>query len=159
MARLKVAWRHLAEGVAALAFATLFFAFIVQVASRYVFNAPVSWTLELCAIAYVWVVFWSAGVLVPEGRHIAFDVLYHWLPPRVRRVVAIFLSACLAAIYLAALPGVLDYVRYLGRRSTMLLHVRMDLVYACFAIFLVAVILGALVRLRGLVGSRWRFEI
>jgi hypothetical protein len=74
-------------------------------------------------------------------------------------VVAIFLSACLAAIYLAALPGVLDYVRYLGRRSTMLLHVRMDLVYACFAIFLVAVILGALVRLRGLVGSRWRFEI
>ena len=159
MARLKVAWRHLAEGVAALAFATLFFAFIVQVASRYVFNAPVSWTLELCAIAYVWVVFWSAGVLVPERRHIAFDVLYHWLPPRVRRVVAIFLSACLAAVYLAALPGVLDYVRYLGRRSTMLLHVRMDLVYACFAIFLVAVILGALVRLRGLVGSRWRFEI
>ena len=159
MARLKVAWRHLAEGVAALAFATLFFAFIVQVASRYVFNAPVSWTLELCAIAYVWVVFWSAGVLVPERGHIAFDVLYHWLPPRVRRVVAIFLSACLAAIYLAALPGVLGYVRYLGRRSTMLLHVRMDLVYACFAIFLVAVILGALVRLRGLVGSRWRFEI
>ena len=89
MSRLKVAWRHVAEGVAALAFAVLFFAFIVQVVSRYVFDAPVSWTLELCAIAYVWVVFWSAGVLVPERRQIAFDVLYHWFPPRVRRWQAV----------------------------------------------------------------------
>ena len=90
-------WRHLAEGVAALAFAILFFAFIVQVVSRYLLNAPVAWTLELCAIAYVWVVFWSAGVLVPERRHIAFDILYQLVPPRGRRWLAIFLTACLGA--------------------------------------------------------------
>lgn len=154
--RLARAWTQFAEGVAALAFATLFFAFVVQVVSRYVFGAPVSWTLELCAISYVWVVFWSSGVLVPEERHIAFDVLYHWFPPRLRRLVAAFLTACLGAAYLAALPGVLDYVRYLGRRSTMLLHVRMDLVYACFAIFLVAMIVGAAIRLRGLASGHWR---
>jgi TRAP-type C4-dicarboxylate transport system permease small subunit len=154
--RLGRAWRQLAEGVAALAFAILFFAFIVQVVSRYVFNAPVSWTLELCSISYVWVVFWSSGVLVPEKRHIAFDVLYHWFPPRARRWVAIFLTACLGLAYLAALPGVLAYVHYLRRRSTMLLHLRLDLVYACFAIFLVAVIVGAAIRLRGLAGPRWR---
>ena len=159
MQRLKVAWRHFAEGVAALAFATLFFAFIVQVASRYVFGVPVSWTLELCAISYVWVVFWSAGVLVPEKRQIAFDVLYHWFPPKARRVVAIFLSTCLALTYLAALPGVLGYIQYLSRRSTMLLHVRMDLVYACFAIFLVAVIVEAALRLRVLASARWRDEL
>ena len=54
----------------------------------------------------------------------------------------------------------LDYVRSCGRRSTMLLHVRMDLVYACFAIFMIAVIVGAALRLRGcLAGSRWRNEI
>ena len=41
----------------------------------------------------------------------------------------------------------------------MLLHLRMDLVYACFAIFLVAVIVGAALRLRGLAGPRWRNEI
>ena len=145
--------------MAALAFATLFFAFIVQVISRYILNAPVSWTLELCAIAYVWVVFWAAGVLVPERRHIAFDVLYHWFPPQTRRWVAAFLTASLGLVYLAALPGVLDYIRFLSRRSTMLLHLRMDLVYACFAIFLVAVILGAAHRLRGLAGARWRHEI
>ena len=65
-------WTQVAEGVAALSFAVMFFAFIVQVASRYIFNAPVAWTLELCAIAYVWVVFWTCGILVPERQQIVF---------------------------------------------------------------------------------------
>ncbi|MFO1141664.1 MAG: TRAP transporter small permease subunit [Amaricoccus sp.] len=159
MARLKVAWRHFAEGVAAIAFAILFFAFIVQVVSRYVFDAPVGWTLELTAISYVWVVFWSAGVLVPEKRQIAFDVLYHWFPARGRRWIATILTACLLLTYLAALPGVLGYIHYLSRRTSMLLHVRMDLVYGCFAIFLVAVILEAGRRLWVLASPRWRHEI
>ena len=94
MSRLR---RHLAarlpRGWRRLAFAILFFAFMVQIVSRYVFNTPVSWSLELCSIAYVWVVFWSAGILVPERQHIAFDVLYHWFPPRARRWVAVFLTA------------------------------------------------------------------
>ena len=159
MSRLRGVWRHFAEGVAAAAFAILFFAFVVQVISRYVFNAPVSWTLELCAIAYVWVVFWSAGVLVPERRHIAFDVIYHWLPPGARRGLAMALTGCLGLVYLAALPGVIDYIRFLGRRSTMLLHVRMDFVYACFGLFMVAMIVGAALRLRSLAGRRWRDAI
>ena len=62
--RLRNLWTQVAEGVAAISFAVMFFAFIVQVISRYVFNAPVAWTLELCAIAYVWVVFWSSDILV-----------------------------------------------------------------------------------------------
>ena len=159
MSRLRGVWRHFAEGVAAAAFAILFSAFIVQVISRYVFNAPVSWTLELCAIAYVWVVFWSAGVLVPERRHIAFDVIYHWLPPGARRWLAMALTGCLGLVYLAALPGVIDYIRFLGRRSTMLLHVRMDFVYACFGLFMVAMIVGAALRLRSLATRRWRDAI
>jgi TRAP-type C4-dicarboxylate transport system permease small subunit len=159
LSRLRGIWRHTAEGVAALAFATLFLAFVIQVVSRYLLNAPVAWTLELCAIAYVWVVFWSAGVLVPERRHIAFDVLYHWFPPRARRWIATFLSLSLGLAYLAALPGVLDYIRSLGRRSTMLLHLRLDLVYACFAIFLVAMIAGCAHRLWALAGPRWRDQL
>ena len=73
--------------------------------------------------------------------------------------LAMFLTACLGLVYLAALPGVLDYILYLRRRSTMLLHLRLDLVYGCFAIFLVAVIAGAAWRLRGLAGAGWRREI
>ena len=156
MQKLIAGWRQFAEGVAALSFAVMFFAFIVQVVSRYVFNAPVAWTLELCSISYVWVVFWTCDILVSERQQIVFDVLYNWFRPGLRRWIGIFNTACLGLVFLAALPGVLDYVRFLGRRSTMLLHLRMDLVYSCFAIFMIAVVVGAAIRLRRLAGPEWQ---
>ena len=134
-----------AEGVAALAFAILFFAFIIQIVSRYVFNMPVSWTLELCSIAYVWVVFWSCRRAGAASGGTSPSTCSTTGSRRAARRVARDLPHrhASALVYLAALPGVLDYIRFLGRRTTMLLHIRMDLVYACFAIFLVAVIVGA----------------
>ena len=145
-----------AESVAALSFAVMFFAFIVQVISRYVFSAPVAWTLELCAISYVWVVFWACAILVPERQQIVFDVIYNWFKPGPRRWLAIFNTASLGLVFLAALPGVFDYILYLGKRTTMLLHVRMDLVYSCFPIFMLAVVVGAAIRIRRLLGAEWQ---
>jgi TRAP-type C4-dicarboxylate transport system permease small subunit len=149
-------WRQFAEGVAALSFAVMFFAFILQVISRYVFNAPIAWTLELCSIGYIWVVFWTCDILVSERQQIVFDVIYNWFKPGPRRWLALFNTGCLGLVFLAAIPGVLDYIRFLGRRSTMLLHVRMDLTYSCFAIFMIAVVVGAAIRIRRLLGARWQ---
>lgn len=154
-AQLLAGWKHLSEGVAALAFALMFAAFITQVVSRYVFDAPLSWTLELCAIAYVWVVFWSCGVLVKEREQIVFDVIYQAVPPRPRRLLAIANTSALGLIFLAALPGTLDYVWFLRRRHSMLLEVPMIIVYACFAIFMIAVVIGSAIRLKHLASRSW----
>ena len=64
--KFRTGWTRFSEGLAAFSFAVLFFAFIVQVVSRYIFNAPIAWTLELCSISYVWVVFWTCGILLSE---------------------------------------------------------------------------------------------
>lgn len=149
------AWARFAEGVAAFGFAVLFFAFILQVVSRYVFNAPLAWTLELCSISYVWVVFWTCAILLGERQHIVFDVLYNRFRPGLRRWIAIFNTASLGLVFMAAIPTVFGYVQYVGGRGTMILHIRMDLVYSCFAIFMIAVVAGAALRLRQLVGSNW----
>ena len=103
-----------AELAAAAMFAVLFGAFMIQIVSRYVLNMPVSWSLELCSIAYVWVVFWTCDILVRERQHIVFDVLYQKFPPRSRRWVAVANTAALGLVFLAALPGTLDYIHFLG---------------------------------------------
>ena len=156
--RLHILYR-IAELLAAVLFAGLFTAFVIQIVSRYVFNWPVSWSLELCSITYVWSVFWTCGTLVTERKHIVFDVLYNKFPPRGRRWLAILNTASLALVFLAALPGTLDYILFMGRRSSMLLHVPMNLVYGCFAIFVIATIVGGLVRLRHLAGADWRSRL
>ena len=70
-------------------------------------------------------------------------------------MLAIVNTATLGLIFLAAMPGVVDYVLFLGRRSSMLLRIRMDLVYSCFVIFMVAVIVGAAIRIWRLSGRSW----
>jgi TRAP-type C4-dicarboxylate transport system permease small subunit len=148
-----------AELIAAASFALMFGAFMVQIVSRYVFNTPVSWSLEICSIGYIWIVFFTSNVLLTERQHIIFDVLYHAFPPRQKRVLAILLTATLGIIFLAALPVTLEYLTFLGRRKTMILRLPMDIVYSCFGIFMIAVIVGAAVRLKRLFGSDWKTHL
>lgn len=156
MTRLGARLKRFAELAAAAMFAAMFGAFMIQIISRYVFNMPVSWSLEICSIGYIWIVFWSSNILLTERQHIVFDVLYQKFPPRPRRVLAILITATLGLVFLAALPVILEYLSFLGRRKTMILRLPMDVVYSCFGIFMVAVVVGAAVRLRRLFGADWQ---
>ena len=155
-ARLLAGWKNVTEGVAAAAFALMFAAFTIQILSRYVLNMPVAWSLELCSIAYVWVVFWSCDLLVSERQQIVFDVIYQAIKPKTRRWIAIFNTATLAVLFLAALPGTLEYIWFLRRRASMMLQIPMHLVYLCFVVFMIAVVVGAVLRFRRLSGASWQ---
>ena len=148
--------KRCAELISAASFALMFGAFMIQIVSRYVFDMPVSWSLEICSIGYIWIVFFTSDVLLTERQHIVFDVLYQKFPPRQRRVLAVLLTATLGLIFLAALPTTLEYLSFLGRRKTMILRLPMDIVYSCFGIFMIAVVVGAAVRLKRLFGPDWQ---
>lgn len=152
---LRVRLKRFAELVAAAAFAAMFGAFMIQIVSRYVLNMPVSWSLEICSIAYIWIVFWTSDLLVSERQHIIFDVLYLKFPPKWRRLVGIFNTASLGLIFLAGLWVTLDYI-FTQTRKTMILHVPLSIVYSCFGVFMIAVIVGAALRLRKLFGASWQ---
>ena len=156
MADLRAKLYRGAELIAAASFALMFSAFMIQIVSRYVFDAPVSWSLEICSIGYIWIVFWTCDILLNERQHIIFDVLYVKFPPRWRRVVGILNTATLGIIFLAALPTTLEYIHFLARRKTMILRLPFDVVYSCFAIFMIAVVIGAALRLRRLFGKSWQ---
>ena len=148
-----------AELVSAALFATMFGGFMVQVFSRYVLNDPVVWTLELCSLAYVWGVCFTAGALVREREHIAFDMLYQHARPAWRRGLAIATTGLIALLFLAGLPGTIDFVVFMGRMRTLDLRIPFDVVFSCFVLFLLLTVLLGLVRLRRLLGPGWREEL
>jgi TRAP-type C4-dicarboxylate transport system permease small subunit len=147
--------RRGAELAAALLFAAMFVAFVIQVISRYVFDAPVSWTLEICSITYVWIVFFAAGTIVTARQHITFDMLYGALSPSSRRLAAIFTTASVLVIFVVCLPPVLGYIRFVARMHTLILDIRLDFIYSCFGIFMIGTIIGAALRLYRLLGKDW----
>jgi TRAP-type C4-dicarboxylate transport system permease small subunit len=148
-----------AEVIAALLFAIMFGAFMIQIVSRYVFNHPVQWSLELCSLSYIWLVFWSSDLIVRERQHIVFDLIYKKFRPPVRRWVAVSNTGAMVLVFLIGLPASLDYIQFMGRRSTLILHIPLNIAYACFGIFMIAVIVGGAIRLKRLFGASWRQEL
>jgi len=147
-----------ADAVGAALFAVLFVTFIVQVTARFAFDRPLPWTDELAVVLYVWVILWAAAVMVPAKEHVAFDLAYNAAGPRVRRGMRLVGAVMIGALAAYALPGSVDYVRFMAREGTPVLGVSFMVVFAPFVLLLVSLVVRNLVEvvavLRGRRGER-----
>jgi TRAP-type C4-dicarboxylate transport system permease small subunit len=96
---------------------------------------------------------------VREREHIAFDLLYQHVRPERRRRLAIVNTGIVTALFLAGLPGTIDFVDFMGRMRTLDLRIPFNIVFSCFVLFLVLTVLFGIARLRRLLGPRWREEL
>jgi TRAP-type C4-dicarboxylate transport system permease small subunit len=65
-------------------------------------------------------------------------MLYKSVNPRRRRVLAIVSTASILVIFAIGLPGTLDYIAFMSKKYSLTLHIRMDLLYSCFGLFVIA---------------------
>ncbi len=77
----------------ALALAVVLVVVLLQVLFRYVLSHPLAWTQELAQYTFVWMVYLGAGLGVRHGVHLRINLLEHWFPPRLRRVLPLFSAA------------------------------------------------------------------
>ena len=150
--------RAAADAVGAALFAVLFVTFIVQVTARFAFNRPLPWTDELAVVLYVWVILWAVALMVPAKEHVVFDLAYNAAGPRVRRGMRLLGATMIGALAAYALPGSVDYVRFMGREGTPVLGLSFMAVFAPFVLMLAAIVVRSLVEvvavLRGRRGER-----
>ncbi len=55
------------------------------VVTRYVFNAPLFWSEEVCLLGLIWLTFLGGAVLVRQDKNVTITILADRLPPRIRR--------------------------------------------------------------------------
>lgn len=134
-----------AEWLCGAMFAVVFAAFCYKIVRRYFAGDAVAWADEVSVVLFVWIVFLANGLVVPERQQIAFDLLVRRAGPRGKAAMMLIRNVLIGGIFLAALPGSLDYIAFLWRERTPVLQWRLDIVYACFGVFMVAVVLRAAV--------------
>ena len=66
---------------------------LLQVISRYAFDAPFSWTEELGLIDLVYLTFLGSVVAFHRREHLRVEVVVHDLPPIARRWLRILVDA------------------------------------------------------------------
>lgn len=140
-------------------FAAVFLIFNYKIFTRYFEHNEAVWADEVLVILFIWIIFWAQAFVVRDRDQITFDLIYRLLPARGRRAAALARHVIVGGVFLWSLPGSLGYIRFLWREHTPVLNLPLDLVYSCFGLFLVAVIVRSFLGARRLLGSRWWNEI
>ena len=140
-------------------FAAVFLIFNYKIITRYFEHDEAVWADEVSVILFVWIIFWANAFLVPDKSQITFDLVYRPLPDKAKRWFALARLLLIGGIFLWALPGSLDYILFLWREKTPVLSLRLDFVYSCFGLFLIAAVVRAVIGVVRLIGPRWREQI
>jgi TRAP-type C4-dicarboxylate transport system permease small subunit len=136
--------------------AAIFVIMLLQIAFRYVLNAPLVWTEEAARYLYIWACYLGAAVALRRGNHIVIALVLERLPARLGALATLG-SLVLALGFFAALA--VEGVRLMARTHTVLaitLPIPWSVIYAAAPIggtlmFLqtLEALTGALARVRG----------
>jgi TRAP-type C4-dicarboxylate transport system permease small subunit len=133
-------FKRAANAIGGGLFLTLFIVFIIQITARFGFGKPLAWTDEAAVILYIWVILWSAAVIVPEREHVVFDLLWNNVGPRARQAMRIVGNLLIGGLALVGLPASWDYVHFMAREGTPVLNMPLMLVYLPFVMLLAALV-------------------
>src|SRR5271170_6167601 len=150
---------QIANWLAASMFSAVFLIFNYKIFTRYFEHDEAVWADEVLVILFIWIIFWANSFLVRDKEQITFDLVYRLFPAVAQRTIALARAVLVGGIFAWALPGSLDYIRFLWREHTPVLNLPLDVVYSCFGIFLVAVIVRSTMSAAKLLGPRWRGQI
>jgi TRAP-type mannitol/chloroaromatic compound transport system permease small subunit len=94
---------------------------VIEGISRYIFNNPTKWSLELSAMVFgTYFIIGGAYVLL-RGGHVNMDVLYNRWSPKTRAIVNLATFSLLAVYLITFIWGGIENVSYslaLGQRSS-----------------------------------------
>lgn len=106
----------------------------LQVFTRYVLNAPLSWTEEAARMLFTWIVFIGAALIVKRSSHISIDILVKVLPPAPRRWLCVVSQLItLTVVTILAIKG-FRLLQITGMSESPALGIRWAYVYAAFPI-------------------------
>lgn len=103
-----------------------------QVVSRYILNAPSTFTDELARFLLIWISLLGAAFYSGKNEHIAINVLPSRLSPPARRKLDIIIRILIITFVLCVLViggGMLVYYTYTYRQITPTLQIPMAFVY------------------------------
>lgn len=121
----------------------------LQFFTRYVLNNSFAWTEEIAINCLVVVVFLGSAMCVRLTRHIQVDVLYHYIPRRFGRVLALAVELVTIGFFAYATQLFWRYTSIVARERMVTIDLPRNIVfYAVFAAFLIMLVRAVVIFVR-----------
>jgi TRAP-type C4-dicarboxylate transport system permease small subunit len=101
----------------------------VQFFTRYVMNNSYAWTEEIATNCLIAVVFLGSVMCVRVSRHIQVDVLYHYVPAPVARVLSIFVDIVRIGFFVYAVWLLWRYVEIVADERMVTIDLPRNIVF------------------------------
>jgi TRAP-type C4-dicarboxylate transport system permease small subunit len=75
--------------IAIVLFSVIFITMLLQIFFRYVLNAPLVWTEELCRYLFIWICFMGWTIALRQKSHIRINFFIERLPHSLRKIVTL----------------------------------------------------------------------
>lgn len=147
---MKNRWKEFKDPVAVVAvvlFAGLIVMTVFQVASRYIFQAPISFTEEVGRILFIWVSFLGAALVMKDNDHMNLDLLTGHVGEKSLRVVRALVLLLIAAFCSLMLITGLQLVRSTTTQYTSITRIQMSYIYLILPLSAVYMLIFAVVHL------------
>lgn len=129
------------EIIPSLLFAILFVVFIAGVISRYVFSYPLSWSYDITAIAYLWMVVLGACYTTRKKSHVMFTLIYDLLERRKQAALVFLGDLIIAVTFIALFVPSWQFITKMKIQKTGVLGVPFSVIYSPFIVFVIIIVL------------------
>ncbi|WP_413282772.1 TRAP transporter small permease [Vibrio sp. MA40-2] len=128
-----------------LTFFLMFICFVIQIVSRYFFNLPTIWTMEVSLIMFLWTTLIGACYALREKSHVEFTALYDLYPAKIQFLCRVTGNILIIfALGYALLPNV-EFIDFMSFQKTTALKINFSLIYSSYIIFSIIVITRLLI--------------
>jgi TRAP-type C4-dicarboxylate transport system permease small subunit len=120
-----------------VAFIFMFVSFCLQIISRYFLNHQFEWTYEYTLIGFIWTVVFGACFASKQKDHVSFSLIYDKFGPVGQAILTLIGNSLILIAFGILLYPAIDFVKFMGIKTTPVLKVPIDIVYAPFIFFIV----------------------
>ena len=117
------------------AFIVLFTVFMLGIFFRY-FLAPLTWTLELSLICFIWTALLGGLYAKRTDSHVKFTLIYDMVSPKKQLWMRLVGNGLLLTAFGMAFYPSLNYVLFMGFKKSNVLKIPMDAAFAPFVVFM-----------------------
>ncbi len=118
-----------------LSFSMLFVVFILGIFFRY-FLTPLTWTLELSLICFIWTSLLGGLYAKRTGSHVKFTLIYDMVSPKTQLWMRLSGNGLLLFSFLLGFVPSVKYVLFMGFKKSNVLKIPMDIAFFPFIIFM-----------------------
>ncbi len=136
--------RAAVRAVVVLLFAAIVVVVFAQVVSRFVFNAPFSWSEELARYLQVWLILLGSAACVRRGLHLTVDYAVHSLGPRRQRDLRLLALAGVIFFLGVVIVSGIALISATANQTTPALEIPIRVVYLALPIGALLMLIEAL---------------